>query len=317
MKTFVRLVVRLVVVAFVVTFATFALLNQAPGDPAVLKAGFNASDENIDRIRDELGLDDPFLVRYVDWLGDVATGDFGTSILNGQPVADLMSSALPHTFELMVLAQVIALGVSLPLAIYAAQRPGGVIDRITAGTSFGLLAAPAFVLGLYLQYVFAVRAGWLPAVATDLPGPFTDPVENLRQLLLPALTLASGLIAVYIRLLRADLIATLQEDFVLLAQARGYTRRRVLWRHALRPSSFSLLTAAGLSTAGLLGGALIAETLFAVPGIGRLAVVSIFSEDYDVVMAVVLLLSLAFIIANFLVDLLYTVVDPRVRRGAG
>lgn len=315
MSTVAKLLVRLVVVAFVVTFATFGLLDQAPGDPAAVRAGLNATEENIERIRGELGLDDPFMIRYVNWVGDVATGDFGTSVLNGQPVSGLMSSALPHTIELMVLAQVIALAVSIPLAIYAAQRPGGVVDRVTGATSFGLLAAPAFVLGLYLQYLFAVRWGWLPAVATDLPGPFTDPVENLRQMFLPAFTLASGLIAVYIRLLRTDLIATLQEDFVLLAQARGYTRRRVLWRHALRPSSFSLLTAAGLSTAGLLGGALIAETLFAVPGVGRLAVVSIFTEDYDVVMAVVLLLSLAFIIANFLVDVLYAVVDPRVRRG--
>ena len=316
MSTVAKLLVRLVVVAFVVTFATFGLLDQAPGDPAAVRAGLNATEENIERIRGELGLDDPFMVRYVNWIGDVVTGDFGTSILNGQPVSELMSSALPHTIELMVLAQVIALAVSIPLAIYSAQRPGGLVDRVTGATSFGLLAAPAFVLGLYLQYLFAVRWGWLPAVATDLPGPFSDPVENLRQMFLPAFTLASGLIAVYIRLLRTDLIATLQEDFVLLAQARGYTRRRVLWRHALRPSSFSLLTAAGLSTAGLLGGALIAETLFAVPGVGRLAVVSIFTEDYDVVMAVVLLLSLAFIIANFLVDVLYAVVDPRVRRGS-
>lgn len=309
-----RLLLRLGVVAFVVTFTTFGLLDQAPGDPAAARAGLNATEENIERIRAELGLDDPFLVRYANWLGDILTGDFGTSILNGQPVSDLMASALPHTIELMVLSQVMALAVSIPLAIYAAQRPGGLVDRVTGAASFGLLAAPAFVLGLYLQYLLAVRLGWLPAVATDLPGPFEDPIENLRQLLLPAVTLASGLVAVYIRLLRTDLIATLQEDFVLLAQARGYTRRRVLWRHALRPSSFSLLTAAGLSTAGLLGGALIAETLFAVPGVGRLAVVSIFTEDYDVVMAVVLLLSLAFIVANFLVDVLYAVVDPRVRR---
>ena len=308
-----RLALRLVVVAFVVSLATFGLLASAPGDPAALKAGFAATPERVEEIRAELGLDDPFHIRYVNWVGDVLTGDFGTSIVNGQPVSELLGNALPHTVELMILAQVIALGVSIPAGIYSAQRPNGWFDRAAGAVSFAMLATPAFVLGIYLAFVFAVKLGWLPAVATDLPGPFEDPVENLRQLILPAVTLATGMIAIYVRLLRTDLIETLQQDFVLMAQSRGFSRRRVLWRHAFRPSAFSLLTAAGLSTAGLLGGALIAEVLFAVPGVGRLAVAAIFTEDYDVVMAVVLLLSVAFIVANFIVDALYAVLDPRVR----
>lgn len=316
MKLLGRLALRLTVVAFVVSLATFALLASAPGDPAARRAGLNATPERVAEIQGELGLDDPFLVRYGDWIADVARGDFGTSNLNDQPVSRLLGDALPHTIELMVLAQVIALGVSIPAGIYSAQRPNGWFDRVAGALSFGMLATPAFVLGIYLSFVFAVKLGWLPAVATDLPGPLDDPVENLRQLLLPAVTLATGMIAIYVRLLRTDLIDTLQQDFVLMAQSRGFSRRRVLWRHAFRPSAFSLVTAAGLSTAGLLGGALIAEVLFAVPGMGRLAVQAIFAEDYDVVMAVVLLLSLAFIAANSMVDALYAVLDPRVRHGA-
>lgn len=311
-----RLIVRLVAVAIAVSLATFSLLSAAPGDPAAAKAGFAATPERVEEIRSELGLDDPFHVRYADWVTGVVQGDFGTSVLNEQPASKLIGDAMPHTIELMILAQIIALAVSIPAGIYSAQRPNGWFDRLTGAVSFGMLATPAFVLGIYLAFIFAVRLDWLPAVATDLPSPFDDPVENLRQLILPALTLAAGMIAIYVRLLRTDLIETLQQDFVLMAQSRGYSRRRVLWRHAFRPSAFSLLTAAGLATAGLLGGALIAETLFAVPGMGRLAVTAIFTEDYDVVMGVVLLLSLAFVIANFIVDALYAVLDPRVRHGS-
>jgi len=314
-KVFALLAVRLVVVAFVVSLVTFALLDSAPGDQAALQAGFNATPERIEEIRDELGLNDPFLQRYWDWVSGVIEGDFGTSVVNDQPVSALIGNALPHTLELMILAQLMALMIAVPAAIYAAQRPGGWFDRASGAVSFGFLALPAFVLGIYLGYIFAVQLGWLPAVATDLPSIFDDPRENLRQMFLPSLTLALNLVAVYLRLLRTDLIATLQQDYVLLAQARGYTRRRVLWRHAFRPSSLSLLTAVGLNTAGLIGGALVVEILFAIPGMGRLAVAAIFSEDYDVVMAVVLLLSVGFIIINFMVDSLYAVVDPRIRRG--
>ena len=208
-----------------------------------------------------------------------------------------------------------ALAMAIPLAIYAAQRPGGWIDRVSGALSFGFLAVPAFVLGIYLAFLFGVKLGWLPTVTTTLPGFFEDPVENLRQMFLPSLTLALNLVAVYLRLLRTDLIDTLQQDYVLLAQARGFSKRRVMWRHVFRPSSLSLLTAVGLNTAGLIGGALVAEILFAIPGMGRLAITSIFSEDYDVVMAVVLILSVAFIVANFIVNVLYAAVDPRIRHG--
>ncbi len=316
MSAVARLTVRLVVVALAVSFASFSLLSAAPGDPAAAKAGFSATPERVAEIRSELGLDDPFLVRYGDWLAGVVQGNFGTSVLNQQPASKLIGDAMPHTVELMILAQIIALGVAIPAGVYSAQRPNGWFDRLAGAVSFGMLATPPFVLGIYLAFVFAVRLDWLPAVATDLPGLLEDPVENLRQMILPALTLASGMVAIYVRLLRTDLIETLQQDFVLMAQSRGYSRRRVLWRHAFRPSAFSLLTATGLTTAGLLGGALIAETLFAVPGVGRLAVTAIFTEDYDVVMGVVLLLSVAFVVTNFVVDALYTVLDPRVRHGS-
>ncbi|MDH3754711.1 MAG: ABC transporter permease [Acidimicrobiia bacterium] len=309
-------IARLLLVALIVSFFTFVLLDASPADQAVQQAGFGATPEVVDQIRDDLGLDDGYLVRYGRWLGDVVQGDLGESVVSGRSATSLIRSALPKTIELMVLAQIMALGISIPTAIHAAQRPGGLADRISSGLAFGFLALPAFVLGIYLTFVFAVKWDLLPAVATDIPGLDEDPLENLRQMFLPSLVLALNLVAVYLRLLRSDLIDTMQQDYVLLARARGYTRRRVLWRHAFRPSSLSLVTAIGLNTAGLIGGALIVEFLFAIPGMGRLAITSVFSEDYAVVQATVLVLTLGFVLINFVVDLAYAVIDPRIRHGA-
>jgi peptide/nickel transport system permease protein len=305
--------VRLVAVSLVVSFFSFIILDASPTDIAEVKAGFNATPEVVAQIRADLGLDDPLLVRYVRWLGDVATGDFGESTVNGVSAWSQVREALPKTLEIMVLAQLMALAIAIPSAIHSARNPGGLVDRISSASAFGFLALPAYVLGLYLAWLLGVRLGWLPAVATDIPGLNDNPLENLRQLFLPSLTIALNLVAAYLRLLRTDLIDTLQQDYVLLAKARGYTDRRVLWRHALRPSSLSLLTAVGLNTAGLIGGALVVELLFAVPGMGQLTVRSIFSEDFVVVQAAVLLICLAFVTINFVVDVAYALVDPRIR----
>ena len=304
---------RLVVVSLVVSFFSFLVLDASPTDVAAARAGFNATPEVVAEIRAEMGLDDPVLVRYVRWLGQVATGDFGESTVNGVSAWSQVREALPKTLEIMILAQLMALTIAVPAAIHSARNPGGLVDRISSAGAFGFLALPAYVLGLYLAWLLGVRLGWLPAVATDIPGFNDDPVENLRQMFLPSLTIALNLVAAYLRLLRTDLIDTLQQDYVLLARARGFTDRRVLWRHALRPSSLSLLTAVGLNTAGLIGGALVVELLYAVPGMGQLTVRSIFSEDFVIVQAAVLLICLAFVTVNFVVDVAYALVDPRIR----
>ena len=315
---FVKRLARLVLVFFVVTFFTFFLLDRAPGDPAVQQAGLNASPETIAEIRTELGLDDPLPVRYLNWVGDALRLDFGDSIVTkGFSSWDLIRESLPKTLELMVLAELMAIGIAVPLAISSAKRPGGMIDKVASSTAFALLALPAFVLGIYLSYVFAVRLQWFPTIVSDLPGLNDDPLGNLRQMFLPSLTLALNLVAVYLRLLRTDLITTLQEDYVMLAQARGLTERRIMWRHVLRPSSLNFMTAVGLNIAGLIGGAFIIEVLFAINGMGRLVIFSVVLEDYSVVAAIVALLTVAYVFANFLVDVLYSVLDPRIRHGAG
>ncbi len=307
---------RLVFVFFVVTFFTFFLLDQAPGDPAVRFAGLNATPEAIASIRQDLGLDGSLFERYFRWLGNAATLDFGDSIVTrGFSSWDLIRESLPKTLEIMVLAEIMAIGMAVPLAIASARNPGGLVDKVSSSTSFGLLALPSFVLGIYLSFVFGVKLGWFPTIVDNLPGLNDDPIENLRQMLLPSLTLALNLVAVYLRLLRADLIETLQEDYVMLAQARGLTERRVMWRHVLRPSSLNFTTAVGLNVAGLIGGTLIIEVLFAVNGMGRLIIQSVLLEDFNVVAAAVAILTIAYVTLNFVVDMLYSVLDPRIRHG--
>jgi len=305
---------RLLFVVVLVSFFTFLLLDSAPGDPAVALAGLNASDEVVEQVRADLGLDEPFLVRYVNWVGNAITGDLGDSYRTpGVSASSLIRNAIPTTLELMILAQIMALLISVPTAIMAARRPGGFLDRVSSSVAFGFLAIPSFVLGIYLTYALAVQQGWFPTVATDLPSLTSDPLGNLEQMFLPSLTLALGLVAVYLRLLRNDLVATLQEDFVLLAQARGVPDRRILWHHALRPSSLNLLTAIGLNTGALIGGTLVIEILFAIPGMGRLMVTGVFGEDYSVVQGAALVFTVGYVMANFIVDLAYYALDPRIR----
>lgn len=308
---------RLVFVFFVVTFFTFFLLDRTPGDPAERFAGLNATPEVIEGIREDLGLNGGLFERYFTWLGNAVQLDFGDSIVTrGFSSWELIRESLPKTLELMILAEILAIGMAVPLAISSARRPGGWIDKASSSTAFGLLALPSFVLGIYLSFIFGVKLGWFPTIVDNLPGLNDDPLGNLRQMFLPSLTLALNLVAVYLRLLRSDLIETLQEDYVMLAQARGLSERRIMWRHVLRPSSLNFTTAVGLNVAGLVGGALIIEVLFAIPGMGKLIIGSVLLEDFNVVAAAVAILTIGYVSLNFLVDMLYSVLDPRIRHGA-
>ena len=313
---YLRRIVRLVFVFLVVTFFTFWLLDQGKGDLAAAKAGLNATPETVAQIRTELGLDGTFVSRYFEWLGNALRFDFGDSIVTeGFTSWELIRESLPKTLELMVLAEIIAIGLAVPLAIASARRPGGWIDKWSSSGAFGLLALPAFVLGIYLAFVFGVKLGWFPTIVDDLPGLNDDPLGNLHQMFLPSLTLGLNLVAVYLRLLRSDLIETLQEDYVMLAQARGIPERRIMWRHVLRPSSLNFTTALGLNIAGLVGGAFIIEVLFGINGMGRLVIQRVVLQDFQVVAAVVALLTVAYVLLNFVVDILYSILDPRIRHG--
>lgn len=306
-----RQLLRLVVVLFCVTLLTYFIVNILPGDVAIVILGSLATPQDIAGLRADLGLDRPMLVRYFDWLGSALSGDLGRSYRNGEPVAQAIADRLPVSLQLMVMAQILALGIAIPVALLSVRRPGGVFDRLSASAAFGFLAMPNFMLGIVLIYLFSVTFDLLPATGFT---PMSEGLwNNIVSMTLPALTL--GLIewTVLMRVLRSDLLTTLKEDFILLARAKGLPPWRVLLQHALRPSSFTLITVLGLNIGGLIGGAVIVEQIFALPGVGRLLLGGIFNRDLILVQGTVSFIAVGFVLINFLVDMLYAVLDPRVR----
>ena len=296
-----------------VAFLTMMLTSLLPGDPAQTIAGPEADPEDVAAVREDLRLDDPLPTRFVGWVGDAVTGDLGRSYRTNQPVAEAITERMPVTIQIGAMAIGIALLVAIPLGTLSAYKAGGLADRAVTGVSFGLLAVPSFMMAILLILVFAETLGWAPATGwTRLTA---DPVENFRSAILPALALAIGELAVYTRLLRADMVTTLQQDSITMARAKGLSPARILFRHALRPSSFSLLTVVGLQIGAILSGAVLVETLFAVPGLGRLLVDSILQRDLVMVQGIAVVIAASFVVVNVVVDLLYTLLDPRIRHG--
>jgi len=302
-----------VVVLVVVTFFVAVLLEFLPGDPVKTIAPF-ASDQQRAAITEELGLDQSLPVRYVHWLGGFLTGDLGNYYRGPQvvdPVANDAWGGLGVSLQLMIYTQILTLVVAIPLGIFAAYRAATVFDRATNTGAFAFLSIPNFVLAFVLVYFLAVKWGWLPASGYVPFG--TDPAEHFKHMILPAVTLAAGQIAVYTRLLRSDMIATLQEDFILMAKSKGISNARILWRHALRPSSLTLLTVAGLNVGTLIGGAVIIERIYGLPGLGKQLFDAIGARQYIAVQSLVAIIAIAYVLVNFFVDILYTVLDPRIR----
>lgn len=300
--------VQLVVVVVLVTLFSFALISVVPGDPCVAMVGF--PDQNrIQQCRDDLHFNDPFLVQYGKWLGGFAHGDLGNKFYGQSgsgPVWDDIKRALPITLELMAVAMIFTLAIAIPLGVLAAYRAGTWIDKVISTTAFGLIALPDFALGIILAYAVGVKTGWLPAL-------YESGEPRLKNLILPAAALAFGQIAGYLRLLRSDMIATLQEDFVTMARAKGMSDRRILWRHALRPSSLTMLTVAGLNVGALVGGAVVVEVIFQIPGMGLTIANAIGQRQYTEMQSVVAIIAIAYVVVNVIIDLLYAALDPRVR----
>jgi peptide/nickel transport system permease protein len=308
-----RRLLYLVPVLVAVSLLTFLIASLLPGDLAYVILGDQATPEKVAALRHDMGLDQPIWWRYASWLGHVLQGDFGRSFRTGQTVWQAVTERLPVSLELMVLAELGALAIGIPLAIACAVRSGSAFDRFMTGSAFGMLSVPAFLSAILLIYLFAVELRWLPATGYV---PFEeDPVGNLRSFLLPALTLALGEWPVLMRVLRSDMIATLQEDYIAMARAKGLKPSRILLVHALKPSSLTLVTVTGINIGRLIGGTVIVESIFALPGIGRLLLGAIFTRDLIILQGVVLFVALGYVLMNFIVDMLYAVLDPRIRHG--
>ena len=308
-----RRLLGLLPVLLSVSLLTFLIASLLPGDLAYVVLGDQATPENVAALRHDMGLDQPILWRYLRWLGHVLEGDFGRSFRTGQTVLTAVTERLPVSLQLMVMAEVIGLLIGMPIAILCAVRAGGAFDRFMTGTAFSMLSVPSFLSAILLIYLFAVELHWLPA--TGYTPFFEDPVDNLRGFLLPAFTLALGEWPVLMRVLRSDMIATLQEDYIAMAKAKGLRPARILWVHALKPSSLTLVTVTGINIGRLIGGAVIVESIFALPGLGRLLINAIYTRDLIILQGVVLLVATGFVLMNFLVDMMYAALDPRIRHG--
>jgi len=311
-KYLLRRLIQLVVVAFIISVLVFLLVHLLPGDPAAQILGANDTAHNRAVLNKQLGLNLPLWHQYFFWLKGVLHGNLGQSYLNHTPVTQVISTGWPIDLELIIISQVIAFAVAIPLALVTSRRPNQPVDNISTTATFGMLALPPFVIAPIMVAVFAVGLHWFPATGYI---PFTqNPATNLHDMILPSLAITAGSIAVYYRLFRSDLISTLQEDFVTMARSKGLSPRWIMWRHAFRPSSFSLLAAAGVNIGALIAGTFIVEFLFAIPGLGYSLVQAVNQRDYLVVQGITLVVAVAYVVIQFLIDFLFTVVDPRVTR---
>ena len=308
-----RKLLHLLIVLLAVSALTFVMTDRLPADIAAEISGRGASASDLAEVRERLGLNRPVLNRYASWLGNVCQGKLGNSLVTELPVAESLASHLPVTLELLVLSQLFALLLAVPAGIFTAWRAGSRLDRLTGTFAFACASLPNYALAMGLVLLFSLKLKLLPATGyTHLSAGLA---ANLKGLLLPALAIALVEWVILMRVLRSDLIATLKEDFILLARCKGLPAWRILLVHALRPSLFTFITVLGMQAASLIGGAVIIETLFALPGIGRLLVSAIFAQDYPLIQGTVLLITLAYVLINFLVDICYGLLDPRVRRG--
>jgi peptide/nickel transport system permease protein len=305
-----RIVATLPVMAIVALFV-FSLLHLAPGDPAVVIAGDQASPADVEHIRQSLGLDRPFLVQFGIWLWGILHGDLGTSIFTNLPVASLIAQRIEPTLSLMAITLVLTILVAVPLGVVAAWKAGSWVDRtIMAFAVFGF-SVPVFVVGYLLAYVLALQFEWLPVQGyTPLAEGFWPWLQNL---ILPAVALGCVYIALIARITRASMLEVLQQDYIRTARAKGLGQRNILFVHALKNAAVPIVTVIGIGIALLIGGAVVTESVFAIPGLGRLTIDAILRRDYPVIQGIVLMFSFLYVLVNLVVDLIYTLVDPRIR----
>lgn len=304
----IRRILQAFLVMFGVTFLVFVVMYQA-GDPVILMASPEASQEEIDNLRRNLGLDRPWYIQYADFLGSAVQGDFGTSLRQGQPVFSLVMERIPATLQLAVSAFVFSVVISIPVGVISATKRNSIYDNVAMGFALLGQSLPVFFLGVMLIWIFGFVFGWLPSAGRGDP----DFISRMRHLILPAITLGTFSLAQNARLVRSSLLEVLGLDYVKTARAKGISEYHVIMRHALRNALIPVITVIGIQFGALLGGAVITETVFAWPGIGRLLIQAINQQDFPLVVGAVTIIALIFVFLNLLVDLTYGFLDPRVR----
>ena len=308
----VKRLVGIFAVVIVATFLLSCLMWLLPGDPAAVVAA-GAPEVVVREIRKDLSLDKGIFGYYWNWLSGMLTGDFGSYYLNGgtRSVSTVIKETLPVSIQLIVYAQVVALTLAVPLGLLSAYKEGGRFDKIVSSTLFTLVSFPGFALALILSLVFAVKLGWVDPIGYVKPS--ENLAEHLKLMILPVTSIAVGLTSSYTRLLRTDVIQTLKEDYVTMAASKGISNRRVLWRHVFRPSSTTLLTSAALNMGGLIGGTIVIETIFVVPGMGYEIFYSIGARQVIAMQTFIALVAFAYVFFNSSVDIITNIIDPRTR----
>ncbi len=305
-----RLLATIPVMA-VVAVLVFSMLRLTPGDPAAIIAGAAANSQDIIDIRQKLGLDRPIVEQFAIWIGHVLSGDFGESFFFKKQVADLILDRVGPTLALATFTMVWSVLIAVPLGVIAANRQGTWVDRLVMGFSVLGFSVPVFVIGYTLIYVFSIRLNWLPVQGYQ---PIAEGLGGfLQRLILPSLTLSVIYIALIARIARTSILEVLSEDYIRTARAKGLPNRVVLMRHALRNAAVPIITVIGIGVAFLIGGVVVTESVFSIPGLGRLTVDAVLARDYPTVQAVILLFSIVYVLLNLLVDVAYTLLDPRIR----
>jgi len=301
----------MLIVLFIMSAIVFALMNIVSGDPVVIMLGQDADQETVDAIKTKLGMNRPLVIQYLDWVSHVIRGDLGDSYTLPMTVIELILQRLPITFELTILSVLFSLVIAIPLGIFSAIKFRSKIDTILTGCSVVGISMPNFWLGILLIYLFSLALKWLPA-SGYIPF-FESPLENLKLMILPVLTLSAWYIAVYLKFTRSTFIQALKSDYILVARSKGLLQKRVYWLHALKNTLIPLVTVVGVTISGLFGGAVVTETIFGLPGIGRLLVDAILGRDLPLIEGVVLFITVSVVVCNLIVDIVYVYIDPRIR----
>ncbi|MGA9172541.1 MAG: ABC transporter permease [Thermoactinomyces sp.] len=313
MTIIIRRLLLAIPVIFLVTLMVFSLMHMLPGDPATVILGQEATPEAVAALRAELGLNKPLIVQYFDWLAGVLHGNLGNSLVDHTPVSELIMQRLPATIELTIGTFIVAILIAIPAGILSAVRPRSLIDYSSTLFALGGMSIPHFWLGMMFIVLFAVKLGWLPASGYV---PFSDdPLGNLSAMIMPIIATGLRESAVLMRMMRSSLLEVMHADYIRTAYAKGLKERFVILRHALKNALVPVVTTSGLIVAGLLGGLVITESIFSIPGFGKLIVDSIFNRDFVTVQGAILVSALLIVVINLLVDILYFIIDPRMKSG--
>jgi peptide/nickel transport system permease protein len=305
-----RMLAAVPVMGFVALFV-FLLLRLTPGDPAAIIAGDTATPEQLQAIRDSLGLSDPLFVQFFNWLGQLLQGDFGTSILSGKPVIELIAARMEPTISLALTTIILSVVIAVPLGVIAAWKQGTLIDRFVMLLSVVGFSVPVFVIGYLMISLFSMELKWFPVQGFRPIGEGLGPF--LQRIALPTFTLTLLYIALIARITRTSMLEILGDDYIRTARAKGLPESRVLMRHALRNCSVPIITVIGIGFALIISGVVVTESVFNLPGLGRLTVDAVLARDYPVIQAVILLASLIYVVINLLIDIAYVLLDPRIR----